>query len=141
MTKCHGCKKTIWFRRFQTHEQDGFTIRADGSQDIHHKSFVICFGCHLKEKAAKFVKKQARRLWEKAAKVAMNLARRAGLTSFAPILGAFGLFVIAGLVGWFFVENTISPSQNTVAVTALAPKATAPKPILIPPENRDAWRR
>jgi hypothetical protein len=66
----------------------------------------ICKSCHRREKKAK---------WEVMARNAVFVI---------VILGALALY-------WYFFENIEAPSQKTVAVTAVAPKATAPR--LIPP--------
>jgi hypothetical protein len=118
MTTCHGCKKTIWFRRFEKDEKVGHTTdRAGNKLETQYKLVVKCLGCHLKEKVVKAVS---------------DVARRA----VAP-LSALALCVILGAlaVSWFFIENTNAPSQ-TVEVTAAAPRANAPRLIL--PENGGA---
>jgi hypothetical protein len=119
MTTCHGCKKTIWFLRFEKSEKAGHTTdRAGNIQEMQYKPVVKCLGCHLKEIMVKAVNDMARR-------------------AVVPLKSALALCVILGAlaVSWFFIENTNAPSQ-TVAVTAVAPKATAPT--LIPPGDRGA---
>jgi hypothetical protein len=125
MTTCHGCKKTIWFLPFEKYEKVSHTDRGDDRRDTQYKPVVKCWWCHFKE-----------RLIEKL----NDLAWRAVAALGAPGLGVMAI-LIALAVSSFFIENKNAPSQNTIAVTAFAPKGTAPKPILIPPENRDAWQR
>jgi hypothetical protein len=104
MTTCHGCKKTIWFRRFEKNEKVGHTTDPAGNiLEMQYKPVVKCLGCHLKE--------------------AVNDMARKGVVP----LSALALCVILGAiaVSWFFIEN--APSQ-TFDVTA-----AASRPRLIPP--------
>ena len=113
MTDCDRCDEVIRGLRFRRDKQTGHTDRADGKRDIHYTNVFICTHCVLREMvrdAVSFVI-----LWAKAKVTARNAV--------FVILGALALY------GYFF-EN-IEASQKTIAVTAVAPKATAPR--LIPP--------
>jgi hypothetical protein len=121
MTICDDCKKTIWFLPFERDVKVSHTDRGGNRIDTQYKLVVKCPKCHFKEKVVK----------------ALNDLAWGAVTT----LGPRGLGVIAILsvlaASWFSHENKTAPSQ-TVAVTAFAPKATAPKPRLIPPEDSGA---
>ena len=102
MTACDRCDKVIRGPRFGRAKQTGHTDRADGKRDIHYTNVFICTHC----------------VWAKAKVVASNAV------FVIVILGALALY-------WYFFENTEASSQKTVAVTAVAPRANAPR--LIPP--------
>jgi len=118
MTTCDGCKKTIWLVPFEKDVKVGHTERAGNQRDTHYEPVVKCLPCYLKGRALKALN---------------DLAWRA-----VTALGPRGLGVIAILgmlaVSSFFIENKNAPSP--AAITAVGSR-----PILIPPENRDAWRR
>jgi hypothetical protein len=109
MTDCPRCREMIIGQPITRNEEVGHTVRADGKRDTHFSKVSICGSCHRLEKRAE---------WEVMARNAVFL-----------IIGALALY-------WFLFENIEAQSQKTVAVTAVAPKATAPR--LIPPGDRGA---
>jgi hypothetical protein len=100
MTDCYRCGEMILGQPLRKDEEVGHTVRADGKRDTHYSKVFICKRCHQGEKDAK----------------AEAMARNAVVV----ILGLGALY-------WFFLKTDVAPSQETVAVTAVAPKATAPR--------------
>ncbi|SRR6266478_1215434 len=116
MTACDRCDKVIQGPRFRRAKQTGHTDRANGKRDIHYANVFICTHCVLRGRVRDAVFFVIR--WAKAKVVASNAV------FVIVILGALALY-------WYFFENTEASSQKTVAVTAVAPRANAPR--LIPP--------
>jgi hypothetical protein len=124
MTICDECKKRIWFLPKEASVIVSYTDRgSSGRRDTQRKPVVKCWRYHRKEIVFGWMHDMTR-----------EFLRVFPLRMF---VGALAIIVILGALTQF---NTNVQSQP-FAVPAFAPKATASKPILIPPENRDAWRR
>jgi hypothetical protein len=118
MTTCHCGRKLIPVLPFKKPAEIFFDVDADGKKATRFKHVPICFLCFFKMK--------------------LNEAAHKALM----IFGKVAVCVILNLlVVWFFHGNLSASSEEPAFGMGFAPKATASKPILIPPENRDAWRR
>jgi hypothetical protein len=123
MTTCDDCKKTIWFYPINKEVIVSHTDRGNGRRDTQRRPVAQCIKCCAKEKSVEAVHDMTRKVFR--------------FVGAHPLIIALAVIVILGVLSQY---NT-SVQSRTVAVTAFAPQATAPTPILIPPENRDAWRR